>query len=128
MGGSDDSPQGQRHWWQQFWGVLISIRPPEGCHFLKDLAPPKSLEAPDLGGFRQITNSRNRTQPQTSADRLPKVFLSPQVPAKHIQNLCDPAKAVRSGKFTAIQSQLKKQKNLNLTLHLKQQEPKKKKI
>ena len=49
------------------------------------------------------------------------------MPAKHIQNLCDPAKAVRSGKFTAIQSQLKKQKNLNLTLHLKQQEPKKKK-
>ena len=56
VGGSDDSPQGQRHWWQQFWGVLISIRPPEGCHFLKDLAPPKSLEAPDLGGFMQITN------------------------------------------------------------------------
>ena len=41
------------------------------------------------------------------------------------QNLCDAAKAVLSGKFTAIQSYLKKQETAqinNLTLHLKQLE------
>ena len=42
-----------------------------------------------------------------------------------IQNLWDAAKAVRRGKFTAIQSYLKKQETSqinNLTLHLKELE------
>ena len=83
-GGGCGSLWGQRHWQCKLWGVLIGVSPPGGRDFLTKSRPhptPCRLQCWDASG--QKTN-RVGTQPCPLEDRLPNVFLSLQLPTKHI--------------------------------------------
>ena len=82
VGGRSGSLWGWRHWWQWFWGLLIGKSAPGGHHFLTNTLPHQKacrLQCWDTAGW---TTNRAGTQPHLSADRLPKIFLSPQLPTK----------------------------------------------
>ena len=77
-GGSYGSLWGQGHWWWRYWGVLIGMSSPGGHHFdTKTWLHPIAcrLQCWDTSG--QTTN-RVGKEPHPSADRLPKIFRSPQ--------------------------------------------------
>ena len=88
VGAGCGSLQGQRHWQQKFWGVLIGLRPPGGCH--QDLAPPNSyrlLCIDSCVGCLTSTQATNRvgTQPHPS-DSLLKVSLSTTLPTRRTRS------------------------------------------
>ena len=71
---------GQGHWWQTYQSVLIGVSVPGGCHFETKVWPHPTayrLQCWDASGQ---TTSRAGTQSHPSADRLPKVSLSPWRP------------------------------------------------
>ena len=75
-GGDSDSPQGQGCSWWRYWEPLIGMSCPGGHHFDTKTWPHWTvLQCWDASG--QTTNRVGR-QTHLSADRLPKVFLSPE--------------------------------------------------
>ena len=80
IGGGCGSLQGQKHLWWTYWGALIGTSGPRGRRFeAKTWSQPiaQRLQCSDVSG--QTTNNA-RTQLHPSGDRLPKVFLNPQLP------------------------------------------------
>ena len=60
------------------------MNPPGGCHFLTKTWPHPTAYRNQCWDASGQTTNRSGTQSHPSADRLPKIFLSTQLPAKHI--------------------------------------------
>ena len=80
------------------------MSPPEGCHFFTKTWPhPTAYRFKGWDDSGQ-TNKEMGTQLHPSADRLPKVFLSPQLPTSPLRPTSSTMKHTAEARTTVLQN------------------------